>query len=105
MQILEELDERKLEEDLDKMVDIVVQVFPPHPNEQNVDEEALEDGSPEMPVDANAKEPKAGWFSLMRCADYFEDLALLFSELKLARNSECTNTILDFWANSVCLVL
>ena len=60
MQIIEELDERKLEEDLDKMADIVVQVFPPHPNEQNVDEEAPEGGSPEMPVDANAKEQKAG---------------------------------------------
>ena len=91
MQIIEELDERKLEEDLDKMVDIVVQVFPPHPNEQNVDEEAPEGGSPEMPVDANAKEQKAGWFSLMPCADYFEELALRFSELKLAQNSECTN--------------
>lgn len=68
-QIIESMEERNFDEDgLDKMVELVVQVLPPHPNQQNMDDEAaeddgeqnadMEDGEQEADVD-NAEEMDA----------------------------------------------
>ncbi|KMT10150.1 hypothetical protein BVRB_5g119110 [Beta vulgaris subsp. vulgaris] len=67
--IIESMEERNFDEDgLDKMVELVVQVLPPHPNQQNMDDEAaeddgeqnadMEDGEQEADVD-NAEEMDA----------------------------------------------
>lgn len=68
------MEERNFDEDgLDKMVELVVQVLPPHPNQQNMDDEAaeddgeqnadMEDGEQEADVD-NAEEMDASWYLL-----------------------------------------